>query len=144
MAYCGKCGNQVNDDVKFCSVCGNAMSVPVIEIEQNDITNNKAMGVLAYLGPLCFIPIFVAKDSKFVRFHANQGLILFIACVAWSIVYSILSAIILAISWRLYFIVSIIGFLSFVFLVLAIVGIVNVINGREKELPIIGKFTLLK
>ena len=109
-----------------------------------DIQQNKAMGILAYLGPLVFIPMFAAKGSKFARFHANQGLTLFIACVAWSIVYSILNWIILAISWRLYFISSIIGLFSLVFLVLAVLGIVNAVNGRAKELPVIGKFKFLK
>ena len=51
---------------------------------------------------------------------------------------------ILAISWRLYFISSIIGLCSLVFLVLAVLGIVNAANGRAKELPVIGKFKFLK
>ena len=114
------------------------------DFDKADIEQNKAMGILAYLGPLVFIPMFAAKGSKFARFHANQGLTLFIACVAWSIVYSILNWIILAISWRLYFISSIIGLCSLVFLVLAVLGIVNAANGRAKELPVIGKFKFLK
>ena len=114
------------------------------DFDKADIEQNKAMGILAYLGPLVFVPMFAAKGSKFARFHANQGLTLFIACVAWSIVYSILNWIILAISWRLYFISSIIGLFSLVFLVLAVLGIVNAANGRAKELPIIGKFKFLK
>jgi len=114
------------------------------EFDQADIVSNKAMGILAYLGPLVFIPMFAAKGSKFARFHANQGLTLFIACGAWSIVYSILNWIILAISWRLYFISSIIGLCSLVFLVLAVLGIINAAKGRAKELPVIGKFKFLK
>ena len=114
------------------------------DFDKADIEQNKAMGILAYLGPLVFIPMFAAKGSKFARFHANQGLTLFIACGAWSIVYSILNWIILAISWRLYFISSIIGLCSLVFLVLAVLGIVNAANGRAKELPVIGKFKFLK
>lgn len=112
--------------------------------DANDITQNKAMGILAYFGPLCFIPMFAAKGSKFARFHANQGLVLLIACVAWSIASSILNSIILAISWRLYFITSIISLLSVVFAILAIIGIINAANGRAKELPVIGKFKILK
>ena len=114
------------------------------QFDAADIQQNKAMAILAYLGPLVLIPIFAAKGSKFARYHSNQGLLLLIACVAWSIVYGILSSIILAISWRLYFITSIIGLVSLVFLVLAIIGIINAANGRAKELPVIGKFRLLK
>ena len=41
-----------------------------------DIAQNKAMAILAYLGILVLIPIFAAKNSAFAKFHANQGLIL--------------------------------------------------------------------
>ncbi len=182
MKYCGKCGTQIEDNVKFCPGCGASAEQPAqqaqteqlpvqntqaspqqsqnnfnatfqnlnntadttAEFDQNDINANKGMAILAYFGPLVFIPIFAAKDSKFARYHSNQGLLLLIAAVLWSIVYGILNTIIFAISWRLYFISSIIGLLSLVFLVLFIIGILNASNGRAKELPIIGKFKLLK
>ena len=157
----------MEDNVKFCPACGASTEIPKEENTQQtdyaaklqnlnntadstaqfdaaDIQQNKAMSILAYFGPLVLIPIFAAKGSKFARYHSNQGLLLLIACIAWSIVYGILSSIILAISWRLYFITSIIGLVSLVFLVLAIIGIINAANGRAKELPVIGKFRLLK
>lgn len=172
MLLCEKCGTKVDEGTKFCPSCGNSMEVPApqqqeqnsgdqndflakisnlndtadttADYDADDVSKNKAIAILAYFGVLCFIPMFAAKDSKFARFHANQGLTLFIACVAWSIVYSILNWIILAISWRLYFISSIIGLCSLVFLVLAVLGIINAANGRAKELPVIGKFKILK
>ena len=49
------------------------------QFDPQDIASNKVMGVLAYIGILVLIPIFAAKNSPFARFHANQGLILFIA-----------------------------------------------------------------
>ena len=78
------------------------------------------------------------------RYHSNQGLILLLAEIAYGIVYGILSSIILAISWRLYFLVSIVGIVGIVFTVLSILGIINAAQGRAKELPIIGKYKLLK
>ncbi len=172
MLLCEKCGTKVDEGTKFCPSCGNSMEVPApqqqeqnsgdqndfsakianlndtadttADYDADDVSKNKVMAVLAYFGPLCFIPMFAAKDSKFARFHANQGLVLLIACVAYSIVSSIVNSIILAISWRLYFITSIISFISIVFAVLAILGIINAANGRAKELPVIGKFKILK
>ena len=183
MKFCGKCGTQIEDNIKFCPGCGSPAEQPAqqaqpqqppppnynqappqqnqnnfsqsfqnlnntadttAEFDQNDINTNKGMAILAYFGPLVFIPMFAAKQSKFARFHSNQGLLLLIAAVAWSIVYGIINAILLAISWRLYTISSIIGLLSIVFFVLFILGIINASNGRAKELPIIGKFKLLK
>ncbi len=114
------------------------------QFHPQDIENNKVMAVLAYLGVLVFVPMFAAKESKFAHYHVNQGLVLFIAEVAYAILYAILSSILLAISWRLYVITRIIGLLSLVFLVLSILGIVNALNGKAKELPVIGKIKILK
>ncbi len=174
MALCKNCGAQIEDNVKFCPQCGataenigvqqtqpqqneaaqnnfsakfaslNNTADTTAEFDANDVNQNKAMAILAYLGPLVLIPIFAAKGSKFARYHSNQGLLLLIACAAWSIVYSIINWVILAISWRLYFISSIIGIFSIVFIVLAVIGIVNAANGKAKELPVIGKYKILK
>ncbi len=114
------------------------------EFDPQDIEKNKFMAILAYFGILVLIPIFAAKDSKFARFHANQGLTLCIAAILYSVAYSILSAIIVAISWRLYWLVSIVGLLGLIFLVWFVLGIINAAGGRAKELPFIGHFKLLK
>lgn len=109
-----------------------------------DAQDNKVMAILAYFGPLVLIPMFAAKNSKFARYHSNQGLVLFIACIIYSIAYSIVSAIVLAISWRLYFITSILGFVSIAFTVWAVLGIINACKGEMKPLPFIGHITILK
>jgi len=88
------------------------------------------------------IPILAAKESKFARFHSNQGLVLMLAAIAYSIATSIVGIILSAI--RLGFVSSILSILSIAFTVLAVIGIINAANGRAKELPIIGKFTILK
>ena len=170
MKYCGKCGTQVQDETKFCPVCGIEVGAvseagaptatrndftqkvknigntadTTTEYDANDINSNKAMAILAYFGPLVLIPLLAAKDSKFARFHANQGLLLLITSILYGFAYSVLSAVILAISWRLYFIVTIIGFLSVALTALAIIGIINAAGGKAKELPLIGKFKLIK
>lgn len=41
---------------------------------QQDIDQNKIMGILSYFGILVLIPIFAAKESPFARFHANRAL----------------------------------------------------------------------
>ena len=102
------------------------------------------MAILAYFGILVVIPILAAKESKFARFHANQGLVLFIASVAYMIMLEIIKSIIVSISTGLLFITTILGLTYLVFMVLGIMGIVNAATGKAKELPIIGKFSLLK
>ena len=67
------------------------------EHNPQDIEQNKVMAILAYLGILVLIPLFAAKESKFARFHTNQGLIL---CICGIILYFIFR-VLLAISWKL-------------------------------------------
>ena len=110
------------------------------EYDKNDIEQNKVMAILAYLGWLVLIPLFAAKESKYARFHVNQGLILAIVETVIMIVLSILT-LIPVIRWIFYIVEAVAGI---VFLVMWIIGIMNAANGRAKELPIIGSFRLLK
>ncbi|MBE7030404.1 MAG: zinc ribbon domain-containing protein [Ruminococcaceae bacterium] len=110
-----------------------------------DATEHKAMAVLAYLGILVLIPIFAAKDSKFARFHANQGLVLLIASLAVNIVGNLAQMILAPFAFLLAGLVgTLVSLVGLVFFVLTVLGIVNAVQGAEKELPIIGKFRILK
>ena len=102
------------------------------EYDQADINSNKVMAILAYIGILFLIPLFAAKDSKFARFHTNQGLMLFLLAIAASIISKIPV---------IGFIGAILGFLCFIF---AIIGIIYAAQGKAKELPFIGKYRILK
>lgn len=203
MAFCGKCGQKVEEGVKFCPACGTPLQInaaqPVNEtvqqpttqpapqtvqaegqeatakvtaaadtlgnklgnlnnttdstagFDKTDIEQNKVMALLSYFGILVFIPIFAAKDSKFARYHANQGLTLFIALFGWWIVDYILTLLLRSLLWRglgLWEIYSLCGtvlnLVYIIFTVLAVIGIINVLNGKAKELPVIGKYKILK
>ena len=109
-----------------------------------DVQNNKVMAVLSYIGILVLIPILAAKESPFARFHANQGLILFLCEIIFAVANLILSVIFaflgpLALLWTL-----VAALVNIAFLVLLILGIVNAAQGMAKELPLIGKFRILK
>lgn len=97
-----------------------------------DIQKNKTIAGLAYL--LFFLPLISCPDSKFGRFHANQGLLLLILSVAGSVILRFVPFI----SWIL---LSLFGIMTFV---LFILGLINGLNGVAKELPVIGKFRLIK
>ena len=169
MAFCGNCGTKIEDNAKFCPGCGQAVEAPATEqikteateqpkaeqaqgqqndfsakvanlnntkdttdqFDKDDIEKNKAMGLLAYI--LFFIPLLAAKDSPFARYHANQGLVLFLCGLISSVLW-----IIPILGW------IIAPILSIVITVLAVIGIINALNGKAKELPIIGKFKILK
>ena len=110
------------------------------EFDPNDIQQNKVMAILAYLSWLVLIPLLAAKESKFARYHCNQGIVLAIAeIIAW-VICGILSNI-PYIGWIF---VVLNSRISLVCLVFAVIGIINAANGKAKELPVIGKFNILK
>ena len=86
------------------------------------------------------IPILAAKDSKYARFHANQGLILLLVSVVVGIVIGVLGAIPF-IGW-IFGIAG--GLIEILTIVLMVLGIINAANGKAKELPLIGNITILK
>jgi len=107
-----------------------------------DAQKNKAFAILAYIWVLFLVPLLVAPQSKFARYHANQGLVLFLA-----------SLVVRAIGWVFPQIPYVGQFLGHVpltmllgvgLLVLMILGIVNAASGQCKPLPLIGHFQLLK
>lgn len=100
--------------------------------DQQDIQANKVMAALAYV--IFFIPLIVARESKFAMYHANQGLVLLLG----AFVVNFVGTLIPIIGW---FIIVPLGNL-FIF-VLAIIGIINAIQGMTKSLPLIGGIQLL-
>lgn len=113
-----------------------------------DIQDNKAMGVLSYIGLLWLVPMFAAKQSPFARFHVKQGFLV----VCTQMVFEILSLILtLAIKTPVKALGYTIGYttpgiLIFILWIIrlaiwamAVLGIVNAAQGKAKELPFIGK-----
>ncbi|MDZ7786291.1 MAG: hypothetical protein U5L95_04185 [Candidatus Saccharibacteria bacterium] len=100
--------------------------------QSNDEQTVKIMSVLAYFGILFFLPLVVTPDSKFGKFHANQGLLLLLLGIVSQVLW-----LIPIIGWIL------IPFVSLATLVFFIMGIVNALNGKMKRLPIIGGYDLI-
>ena len=114
--------------------------------QQEDVRQNKVMGVLSYLGILVFVPLIAGnKQSPYVRFHTNQGLVLFIASVIVELldgrwIWGFHSMINFGGSWFSW----IFDICSLVLFVFMIVGIVYACKGERKELPVIGQIKILK
>lgn len=165
MAFCSKCGAPVEDGAKTCPSCAapvqtgdkapeqqliNNMGKMVSELGNTadrtadfgtqDIEKNKVISLLAYLSWLVLVPLFCAKDSDYAKFHCNQGLLLAICEIVTSVVIGILSIIpVIGIVFAI--LGSLLGIL---FLLLTVFGIINAVSGKAKELPIIGKYRILK
>jgi uncharacterized membrane protein len=97
--------------------------------------DHKTLAIVGYVIPLLFfVPLLSeAKNDPYAKFHANQQLNLLLFWVATNIL-----AFIPIIGWVLMPFAFLFG------LVLMILGIMNAANMRNKELPLIGKFSLLK
>ena len=108
------------------------------QFDPQDINNNKGMSVLAYIGFLFLVPLLACPNSKFARYHTNQGLVLFLLEFALGVILGIIPIAGLIIGGLL----SAVG--GIFTLVLMIMGIINAAQGQAKELPLIGKITLLK
>jgi len=100
--------------------------------KQNKQSKNTGMAIVAYI--LFFIPLLTeARNDPFVKYHVKQGLCLFLTVIA-GIILSIILTLIPIIGFLLVWLINI--FLLF----LLVIGVLNAIQGKEKELPLIGKF----
>lgn len=115
------------------------------EFDTQDIQDAKVWSILAYFGILFFLPLVCAPQSRFGRFHANQGLVLLICSLALAVVSWIL---LLIVGWIpfigkiIYSLVSLVVFV--VTLAGMIYGIVQAAQGKAKTLPLIGKIIVIR
>lgn len=168
--FCQSCGKSLEDNAQFCDGCGAAQTEGQQAagpgaanttgpaqgatagaagqnagevFSQDDIQKNKGMAALAYL--IFFLPLVACPDSRFGRFHANQGLLILIGAVGGGIVLAILSFILGLISYYLIFISTLLYIVLYVGLtVLIIMGIINAVNGQAKPLPLVGHIKIIK
>lgn len=107
--------------------------------DTSDIEKNKFLTIIGYIPLLFLIPMLVANDSKYAKFHANQGLILTIFAAICAVIDRLVKFII---GWipLIGGVVSAIISLALGLATLAyiIVGIVNAVQGKAKKLPLIG------
>ena len=107
-------------------------------------SNDKVYGILSYFGLLVLVPLLAGK-TQFARFHANQGLVLFIADIILGVVIGISVGVLSLIPFVGVVLGSILsGVLGLGIFVLMIMGIVNAANGEMKPLPVIGGIKLIK
>lgn len=132
------------------------------QFDPMDIQQNKGATIASYFGILFWLPLAMNSNSRYGRFHANQALLNLILSVALGVVSSLLQLLCRSIfvsevtifgygtgeyatngfGW---FLSGLFGFiLGLPSLGLFIFGLVNSIGGRAKEMPLIGKFRIIK
>ncbi len=147
---CKNCGAPIDDGATECRYCrtpvGATPNMVNNSYSQGNAFNNrqgrsdeeehKIHAVVAYLGILVLIPIFAAPGSEFAKFHANQGLVLFLTSIISTVVFGFLP------NWFIF--KGLHSLISIGVFALMIVGIINAVNGERKELPVIGSIKILK
>lgn len=96
-------------------------------------SNEKVYGILAYFGLLFLVPLLAGK-TEFSKFHANQGITLFIFDAILGVIGGAIGWIPI-IGW---IILGVTGLLGVGLFVLAIIGIVNAANGKMEPVPVVG------
>ena len=90
-----------------------------------DNSNDKLLAALSYVGLLFIVPLLAGRGSDYVRFHARQGMVLFVIDFFVSII-----AWIPFIGWAV----------GVVALVASVYGIAQALAGNYWDMPLIGKY----
>lgn len=98
-----------------------------------DALRNRGLGILCYIGPLFLFPLLTRKNSAFIRYHANQGLSLFIAEIVINLCYSIP-----VMGWLVGLVGGILALAAF------LSGVLNAANGRMRPIPFFGGLNLIR
>lgn len=89
----------------------------------------RIFSAVSYLGVLCFLPIILKIKSDFVRFHARQGLVLFLAEIIFTLI------------WIIPFFGWVVGLLGWSFsLIASLIGFFTSLIGKQKRIIIIHRF----
>lgn len=126
------------------------------EFTKKDAKDNLVMALLSYLGVFALIPYFLEKDSKFVRYHAIQGMNLMLVWLVYSVFSSLFSLIRVSRTFYYYgyawgsvkvtpwWVTTPIWILGLLVGALSLIGIVYVVQGKAKALPLIDKIKVFK
>ncbi len=82
-------------------------------------TDSNLMAALSYIWLISVIMLVIKKDDEFVKFHAKQGLILFI--ISWI-------GVIPVIGW----------IIDVIVVIFIIIGFIKALTGERYKLPLIG------
>lgn len=96
-------------------------------VEGEASVSSKVMAAMSYLGILCLVPLIMNRQDPYVRFHARQGVIL------WMIEVLAIYTLLLPAFGKIFF-----KFASFTCVILSIIGLVAVLLGRAWKFPYVG------
>ena len=140
--FCSKCGTQIPENDHYCPTCGEPTfaknNVPdesdrTAMFEPEDAKRTNILSALCYVNFIfIIIALLLEPNSKFLRYHINQSLVLSVFGILCGVV-----AIVPFIGW----IASAVGAIACV--VFTVMGVVRAFKCQAKDLPIIGKYVIV-
>lgn len=108
-------------------------------MSEREIVTGRALAAVAYLPGLFLIGLLDAPRNRFVRFHARQGLVLFLAEVAAGVAIAIVDGSL----GRIPVLGLVVGavlrlFAGLLFLAVALYGIAKALTGETVKIPFLG------
>jgi len=142
MPFCSQCGNQVDADAPFCGRCGARQPVgtaggPVAGADPLSGMSPRTASILCYIPWIGWVVAIVVlatdrfRQNRVIRFHAFQGLYLFVASLLNNFVVS-------WIPWPLEH-VRIHGLISVVLVAMSIFMMVKAAHEQAYSLPLFGE-----
>ena len=145
---CYNCGNEVTTEGTNCPFCGSPLN-PAAGNQQaynqapqgaqgsgsSGSLDAKTASIICYITLIGLIIALIAGDQNdpFFKFHLNNALVILISGIILGLV-----CIIPILGW-------LVAFAGEIFLLVCVIlGIISAVNGECKELPLIGKFQILK
>ncbi len=140
--FCPKCGTQIPENDHYCPTCGEPVlgTAPIPDesdhtamFDPADAEKNRFLAALCYLNFIfIIIALLLEPNSKFLRFHINQSILLYVAAMAAAVV-----MIVPIVGWIAGTIVSV------AVVVFTVMGIVRAIKRKAIDTPIIGKYVIV-
>jgi uncharacterized membrane protein len=140
MAFCGKCGSQVNPGATFCGTCGAPIgSAPAPGAGPAGPPLSSNIGAMLTYIPfagwiiaIVFLVIEPYKSDRFVRFHAFQSIFLAVFSIILYWVVNLTLGLSLGLLWPLWWLIRLAIFLLWLLMMY------KAYNNERYELPVIG------
>ncbi|HSM85524.1 MAG TPA: zinc-ribbon domain-containing protein [Candidatus Limnocylindrales bacterium] len=137
MAFCSKCGAQLNEGASFCPGCGTPVAPGVTGAAPQRTSagmQRNVAGLLCYIlgiiTGIIFLLIEPYKRDPFVRFHAFQSIFLW---VAWAFIFLVLGVILpFGFYWSVYWPLRLVAVACFIF------AMYKAYNNEEYRFPWVG------
>ncbi len=126
-----------------------------LEFDKNDAAANQKMAILACFGVTFWTPFVFRQDSRFSRFYGNQGLLILIAMIPCTLLFSLFAALLVGTAcvdpapphfltiggWIADLILFAICYSVPIFMIVCCIK--NIKAGKAKDIPFIGRLRLI-